>query len=143
MAKMKADKMIPIPLMLYKIMTQYIEKNKIQPRDYIFKEKNGAYRCESFVKRFRNHCKKNQIAGGDYIFKSHDYRHTLATRFYDDGVSMQVIRDYLGHVSENMTKQYVDYRIYEREVWKNTIYLCKARQSGKTICLWYPSQQSG
>lgn len=107
--KMKADKMIPIPLMLYKIMTQYIEKNKIQPREYIFKGKKGAYRCESFVKRFRNHCRKNQIAGGDYIFKSHDYRHTLATRFYDDGVSMQVIRDYLGHVSENMTKQYVDY----------------------------------
>lgn len=107
--KMKADKMIPIPLMLYKIMTQYIEKNKIQPREYIFKGKRGAYRCESFVKRFRNHCRKNQIADGDYIFKSHDYRHTLATRFYDDGVSMQVIRDYLGHVSENMTKQYVDY----------------------------------
>ena len=37
------------------------------------------------------------------------FRHTLATRFYDDGVSLQTIRDYLGHVSENMTKQYVDY----------------------------------
>lgn len=107
--KMKSDKMIPIPLMLYKIMTQYINKNKIQPRDYIFKGKNGAYRCESFSKRFQNHCKKNQIADGNYIFKSHDFRHTLATRFYDDGVSMQVIRDYLGHISENMTKQYVDY----------------------------------
>ena len=34
--------------------------------------------------------------------------HILATRFYDDGVSIQTIRDYLGHFSEEMTKQYVD-----------------------------------
>lgn len=46
---------------------------------------------------------------GEYIFKTHDYRHTLATRFYDDGVSIQTIRDYLGHFSEEMTKQYVDF----------------------------------
>ena len=36
-------------------------------------------------------------------------RHTLASGFYDDGVSIQTIRDYLGHNHENMTKQYIDY----------------------------------
>lgn len=34
---------------------------------------------------------------------------TLASSFYDEGVSIQTIRDYLGHNNENMTKQYIDY----------------------------------
>ena len=50
-----------------------------------------------------------KIADCEYVFKTHDYRHTLATQFYDDGVPIQTIRDYLGHVAEEMTKQYVDY----------------------------------
>lgn len=108
--KMKAEKRIPIPSMLYLIMSLYIDKNHIKPQEYIFKGINGgAYRVGSFIKTFKNNCRINKIDNSDYIFRSHDYRHTLATRFYDDGVSIQTIRDYLGHVTENMTKQYVDY----------------------------------
>ena len=55
------------------------------------------------------YCIKQGIADCEYVFKTHDYRHTLATQFYDDGVPIQTIRDYLGHVAEEMTKQYVDY----------------------------------
>lgn len=108
--KMKADKMIPIPFQLYKIMKSYIEKNHISSKEYVFKGRDGgAYRVGSFNKSFQECCMKNGIAGSTYNFQAHDYRHTLATRFYDDGVSLQTIRDYLGHASENMTKQYVDY----------------------------------
>lgn len=53
--------------------------------------------------------KRHQIQLGDYIFKSHDYRHTVATMFYDNAVSIQSIRDYLGHTYEEMTRQYIDY----------------------------------
>lgn len=49
------------------------------------------------------------IQNGEYIFKSHDYRHTVATNFYEHGVSIQSIRDYLGHTFEEMTMQYIDY----------------------------------
>ena len=28
---------------------------------------------------------------------------------YDNGVSLQAVRDYLGHKEEDMTKQYLDY----------------------------------
>ena len=108
--KMKADKMIPVPFMLYEVMQQYIKKNHIHANDYVFQaEQGGAYRIGSFVKRFRTQCKKYKIADCEYVFKTHDYRHTLATQFYDDGVPIQTIRDYLGHVAEEMTKQYVDY----------------------------------
>ena len=55
------------------------------------------------------YCEKYGIGDGTYQFKSHDYRHTLASSFYDEGVSIQTIRDYLGHNNENMTKQYIDY----------------------------------
>lgn len=108
--KMKADKLIPIPLVLYRIMDIYIQKNKIQAKSYLFKSTNGgAYRVGSFYRTFKANCERYEIANSEYVFKSHDYRHTLATRFYDDGVSIQTIRDYLGHVTEDMTKQYIDY----------------------------------
>lgn len=108
--KMKADKMIPVPFMLYEVMQQYIKKKHIHANDYVFQaEQGGAYRIGSFVKCFRTQCKKHKIADCEYVFKTHDYRHTLATQFYDDGVPIQTIRDYLGHVAEEMTKQYVDY----------------------------------
>ena len=55
------------------------------------------------------YCEKNQIADGEYIFRSHDYRHNLATLYYDNGISIQAVRDYLGHEYEEMTRQYVDY----------------------------------
>lgn len=108
--KMKADKMIPIPLVLYTVMQWYIQKKHIRSKEYLFKSQNGgAYRVGSFIKTFKYHCKKNMIANDEYLFKSHDFRHTLATRFYDDGVTLQTIRDYLGHVTDEMTKQYIDY----------------------------------
>ena len=81
-----------------------------RPKDYIFKGKDGgAYRGTTFRQEFQQYCDKNGIADGSYIFKTHDYRHTLATQFYDEDVSIQTIRDYLGHFSEEMTKQYVDF----------------------------------
>lgn len=123
--KMKADKMIPIPFVMYRIMRKYIEREHIRPKDYIFKGKNGgAYRVGTFCKEFQKYCYKNGISEGDYIFKTHDYRHTLATQFYDKDVSIQAIRDYLGHFSEEMTKQYVDF-MPKRVEKANDIYFKK------------------
>ena len=78
--------------------------------DFLFKSKDGgAYRTGTFVKGFKANCKKYGIHISGETFKTHDYRHTLASSFYDEGVSIQTIRDYLGHNNENMTKQYIDY----------------------------------
>ena len=99
-----------IRIVLYRIMRRYIEMEHIRPKDYIFKGKDGgAYRGTTFRQEFQQYCDKNEIVDGSYIFKTHDYRHTLATQFYDEDVSIQTIRDYLGHFSEEMTKQYVDF----------------------------------
>lgn len=108
--KMKTYKRIPIPEMLYKLMGVYIGKYQIQPGEYLFKNKNGgAYSYNTFRYQMLKLCSENQIAGGEYLFRSHDYRHAVATEYYESGVSIQAVRDYLGHDYEDMTRQYIDY----------------------------------
>lgn len=108
--KMKTYKRVPIPEGLYRIMQVYLKKNRIGSEEYIFKDsRNGACKYQTFRHQMIKFCKKNGIAGGNYIFQSHDYRHTVATMFYDNEVSIQSIRDYLGHAYEEMTQQYIDY----------------------------------
>lgn len=108
--KMKNYKRIPIPAVLYQLMKHYLQKYEIPPKEYIFKNtKDGAYRYGTYKYRMLKYCEENQIANGEYLFQSHGYRHTLATYFYNQGVSIQGVRDYLGHVYEEMTEQYIDF----------------------------------
>lgn len=108
--KMRTYKRIPIPAALYKLMMVYLKKHGIQAEDYVFQNtKGGAYRSGTFRYNMLKYCKRNNIQNGEYIFKSHDYRHTIATYFYNTGVPLQSIRDYLGHDYEEMTEQYIDY----------------------------------
>ncbi len=108
--KMKTYKRIPIAEGLYKIMQVYIRRNQIGPDDYLFKNKyGGAYRTSTFCQQMKKFCEEQEIDGGEYLFQSHDYRHTVATFFYDNGASLQSVRDYLGHSYQEMTEQYIDY----------------------------------
>lgn len=108
--KMKTYKRIPISDGLYEIMQVYIKRNGVGPEDYLFTNQyGGAYRTQTFRYQMKKFCSDNAVEGGEYLFQSHDYRHTVATFFYDSGVSLQSIRDYLGHDYEEMTEQYIDY----------------------------------
>ena len=108
--KMKSYKRIPIPDALYKLMKEYLKKYEIGPADYVFQnQKGGAYKSSTFRSNMQKCCVENNIQNGEYLFQSHDYRHSIATLFYDNGVSLQGVRDYLGHVYEEMTRQYIDY----------------------------------
>lgn len=107
--KMQNYKRVPIPWALYKLMEVYIQKNQIGPDDYIFQNRKGeACSYGTFRKKMMKYCDENQIKNGEYLFKSHDYRHTVATMYYENEVSIQSIRDYLGHKYEEMTRQYID-----------------------------------
>ena len=108
--KMRTYKRIPIPDALYKLTKVYLKKHGIKADDYVFQNaKGGAYCKSTFRYNMLKYCELNNIQNGGYVFKSHDYRHTIATYFYDTGVSLQSIRDYLGHDYEDMTEQYIDY----------------------------------
>lgn len=108
--KMKTYKRIPIPAVLYKLMKVFMKKYGIEAEDYVFQnKKGGAYVYGTLRARMIRYCNESHIAGGEYLFQSHAYRHTVATVFYDSGVSIQGVRDYLGHEYEEMTRQYIDY----------------------------------
>ena len=108
--KMKNYKRVPIPKTLYQLMQIYLKRNNIMPDEYIFQNrKGGAYQSATFRKQMIRLCRELEISNGEYLFRAHDYRHGVATYFYDTGVSLQGIRDYLGHTYEEMTQQYIDY----------------------------------
>ena len=108
--KMQNYKRIPIPWALYRLMMVYLEKYQIGSEAYIFQNtRGGAYCYTTFRMKMLKYCEENQIANGEYLFKSHDYRHTVATMYYDNDVSIQSVRNYLGHDYEEMTRQYIDY----------------------------------
>ncbi|MCR5406217.1 MAG: site-specific integrase [Lachnospiraceae bacterium] len=102
---------------------EYITDNNISSNEYIFKNmRGGAYSADRFSKDFKKYLIECGIA--QYSFKSHDFRHAIATMFYENGVSIEVIRDYLGHKESQMTTQYVDHQ--QRIVDKlNAAYLSK------------------
>lgn len=108
--KMKNYKRVPIPITLYRLMQVYLKKHQRGKEAYIFQNrKGGAFSKSTFMDQMKKYCIQIGIQKGEYIFKSHDYRHTVATNFYEHGVSIQSIRDYLGHTFEEMTMQYIDY----------------------------------
>ena len=76
----------PIPAALYKLMRVYLKKHHIKAGDYVFQNsKGGPYRSGTFRYNMLKYCERNDIQNGEYIFRSHDYRHTIATCFYDSG----------------------------------------------------------
>ena len=109
-SKMRREKVIPVPSLLVGLVNDYEKKYGIKNGEYLFKnKKGGAFNGQTFSNQMIRECKVRGIDCGDYIFRAHDYRHNLATSMYGNGVSIQGVRDYLGHSSENMTKQYIDF----------------------------------
>lgn len=108
--KMRRYKRVPIPEMLYRLMKVYIKKYDIRKEDYLFPNNKGeAFRYSTLRSQMLRYCEAYQIHGGEYIFRSHDYRHNVATEFYDNGVPLSSVRDYHGHTYDEMTLQYVDH----------------------------------
>ena len=108
--KMKTWKKIPIPEALYQLMQVYMKRHGIGPDGYVFSNrKGGAYQASTFRNKIQKCCERCGIKECGYLFRSHDFRHGVATRFYDSRVSLQSVREYLGHEYEEMTLQYVDY----------------------------------
>lgn len=150
--KMKNYKRIPIPQALYQIMKVYLKKHEIQPEEFIFKNsRGGACLYGTFRTQMIEACRENKIANGEYLFQSHDYRHTVATMFYDSHVSLQSIRDYLGHTYEEMTRQYIDYmpqriakandEFFEMQGSSLASWLKKEEKDGKFDLTLLPTQE--
>jgi len=117
--KMYEDVMVPIPKQLFLLLQKYIDKCNIKANEYLFTSSVGtAYRAGTYQNQMTAFCESIGLHEIGYDFKSHDFRHTIATYLYDNGTSIQVIRDFLGHKTDEMTKQYIDY--IPREIEKKS-----------------------
>ncbi len=107
--KMKMEKVIPLPMVLYRTVMVYIERKRIPRNAYVFQNaKGGPYLSESYWHEMVDWCNDLGIRCGDHVFQTHDYRHSVATALYEHGASIQAIREFLGHKHENMTRRYID-----------------------------------
>lgn len=109
--KMQSEKMIPISDYLEDELNEYAEKQGIGNETYLFQNKKGnAYNANTFSAEMVDFCKRHNISCENWIYRSHDYRHHIATALDKAGTPINVIRDFLGHKSIEMTKQYIDDR---------------------------------
>lgn len=132
--KMHEDIMVPIPAKLYDLLKKYIKENKMGNADYVFQAENGsAYNSGLYQRKMAEFVELIGICEDEYDFKSHDFRHTIATHLYDNGVSIQVIRDFLGHKTDEMTKQYIDFIPREIEKKSRVLFEEKAFESGESL----------
>lgn len=108
--KMKSEKIIPIPEKLCAVMKNYVKKTGCTADEYIFKDVKGrAFRAAQLGRYVKRWCRSIGIDDETYLFRSHDARHSVATRMFEENISLQAIRDYLGHNNDTMTRQYIDY----------------------------------
>lgn len=132
--KMRSYKKVPIPNALYRLMKVYIKKYHIKADDYVFQNSHGGPFCsETFRSKMKALCKNYRIQGGEYNFQPHSYRHNLATFFYKNEVSIQCIRDYLGHENEEMTRQYIDFMPQKIDQANEDFF--NHKENSLTVCL--------
>ncbi len=84
--------------------TQKVERMKniafYQNEDYVFATKSGGMLDYRFViRQFHKYLKKANIDTINF----HSLRHTFSTRLLEEGVSMKIVQEYLGHKSYNLT----------------------------------------
>ncbi len=107
--KLKMEKVIPIPMMLYRSMMVYMEQKGIGLDAYVFQNsKGGPFFSTHYWHEMVDWCNELGIKCKDHVFQTHDYRHSVATALYEHGASIQAIREFLGHKHENMTRRYID-----------------------------------
>lgn len=127
--KMHEDIMVPIPKQLFVLLDKYINSNNIGSKEHVFQSESGkAYRSGAYQKKMSKFCMETGICEAGYDFKSHDFRHTVATLLYNQGASIQAIRDFLGHKTDEMTKQYIDF--IPKEVEKKSREFFKEKNRG-------------
>lgn len=113
--KMKRTLLIPISencVQHIKQQQTYIDKTSLA-KDFLFViKKNGKrhqIKSNTVIFRLNAIAKKNNIVDDNgclWHFHFHQFRHTVATRMINHGVSQHIVQRFLGHLSPEMTKRY-------------------------------------
>lgn len=104
--KMKRYIHIPINVVLYSRLVEYIKKKKYGPNDFIFENtRHGPIATGTVRKQIEKYIENNHL---DIHVDIHGLRHAYATDLYEEGTGIQELRELLGHKSTQMTRAYID-----------------------------------
>lgn len=105
----ETNRSIPIPEALHLMVLKYIMMNHIPIDSYLFCENKGEiYTYQSFRKAIMRQCSLRGILDNKYIFKGNGYQIEFGKRLYNSGVSIQIIREYMGYTSDETVKKNLD-----------------------------------
>ncbi len=110
-AKNYKERYIPISIDVYFVIYNYLKYSRpklcIKKTDSFFVSKKGnRLSGESLAYRFR---KLKQIAGIQTKGSLHSLRHSIATHFLEEGINIDLIRQFLGHSTLQSTQVYTHY----------------------------------
>lgn len=100
------DRFLPLgdyELSLLKKVLEINARNHYKEKDYIFVDAEGRTKIREIDNRIRKLCKKANIE----IKSAHDIRRTVASEMFANGISVEIIRDFLGHSDIKTTWGYI------------------------------------
>ena len=101
------NRSVPIPDILHLLVLRYSEKNHIDIERLLFLNRDKKYTAGSFEEAITKQCQKSGILDGEYIFKGNGYQKELCRALYQNGTSIQAIREYMGYSTDETVKKYI------------------------------------
>ena len=99
------DRLFIIPLSLKQEIINFINNEKLNSEDYLFKSnRNEKYSIRSIQEIIKKSCR---TAGIDKKIHPHTLRHSFATHLIEQGSSLQEVQALLGHKSPETTQVYL------------------------------------
>lgn len=112
-AKMRKEHSIPLSREGVAVIQEQQQETRKRWGDqarWLFPDKNGnPFKQATFADNLNRLAHRTQIrdaAGHLYHFRSHNFRHTVATRMINSGVPQHIVQRYLGHATPDMTAVY-------------------------------------
>ena len=121
------NRSIPIPDILHLLVLRYSEKNHIDIERLLFLNRDKKYTARSFEEAITKQCREPGILDGEYIFKGNGYQKELCKALYQNGTSIQTIREYMGYSTDETVKKYIGW--VDQEVARKSDELFKQEES--------------
>lgn len=101
------NRSVPIPDILHLLVLGYSEKNHIDIERLLFLNRDKKYTARCFEEAITKQCLKFGLLDGEYVFKGNGYQKELCKALYQNGTSIQVIREYMGYSTDETVKKYI------------------------------------
>lgn len=100
------DRILPLgdyELMIFQCVMDINKEHGYYDQDFIFCDEQGRTKIREIDNRIRKLCNKADIE----VKSAHDIRRTVASELFNNGVPVEIIRNYLGHSDIKTTWGYI------------------------------------